>query len=266
MLIDWFTVIAQAVNFLILIWLLKRFLYKPILNAIDQRENKIKNQIKEAENKVVEAEKEQKEFQEKNEAFEAQRESLLNKAGEEAAAKRKQLLEDARKEAEDLRGRLEQSIREEQQHLSREILERTQKEIFAIARKVLADLASASLEEHMVRVFLRHLDEQKKQLAEALGPPSGEILVRSAFELPQQLRVDIESAVGEVAADNIHCRFETAPGQISGIELTAGGYKVAWSVEDYLRSLEERLNELIGEEADLQYQPTTKTAADESTT
>jgi F-type H+-transporting ATPase subunit b len=38
MLIDWFTVAAQAINFLILVWLLKRFLYKPVLNAVDARE------------------------------------------------------------------------------------------------------------------------------------------------------------------------------------------------------------------------------------
>ena len=39
MLIDWFTVVAQAANFLVLVWLLKRFLYKPILGAMDAREN-----------------------------------------------------------------------------------------------------------------------------------------------------------------------------------------------------------------------------------
>ena len=41
MLIDWFTVGAQALNFLILVWLMKRFLYKPILTAIDTREKRI---------------------------------------------------------------------------------------------------------------------------------------------------------------------------------------------------------------------------------
>ena len=41
MLIDWFTVAAQALNFLVLVWLLKRFLYKPILDAIDVREKGI---------------------------------------------------------------------------------------------------------------------------------------------------------------------------------------------------------------------------------
>ncbi len=57
MLINWFTVGAQAINFLILVWLLKRFLYKPILHAIDEREKGIASQLAQAEAKVAEAQK-----------------------------------------------------------------------------------------------------------------------------------------------------------------------------------------------------------------
>ena len=48
MLIDWFTVAAQVLNFLILVWLMKRFLYQPVLNAIAAREAKIAAELKDA--------------------------------------------------------------------------------------------------------------------------------------------------------------------------------------------------------------------------
>ncbi len=48
MLIDWFTVGAQALNFVILVWLMKRFLYKPILDAIDAREKRIATELADA--------------------------------------------------------------------------------------------------------------------------------------------------------------------------------------------------------------------------
>jgi len=48
MLIDWFTVGAQALNFIILVWLLKRFLYKPILGAVDAREKRIAAELADA--------------------------------------------------------------------------------------------------------------------------------------------------------------------------------------------------------------------------
>ena len=51
MLIDWFTIGAQVLNFLILVWLLKRFLYKPILHAIDAREKRIAKELADADAK-----------------------------------------------------------------------------------------------------------------------------------------------------------------------------------------------------------------------
>ena len=69
MLIDWFTICAQAINFLILVWLMKRFLYKPILHAIDARENLIATELADAAAKKTEAQKDRDEFQHKNEEF-----------------------------------------------------------------------------------------------------------------------------------------------------------------------------------------------------
>ncbi|MGB5569161.1 MAG: F0F1 ATP synthase subunit B, partial [Sedimenticolaceae bacterium] len=79
MLIDWFTVGAQLLNFLVLAWLLKRFLYRPILDALDAREQRIAAELADADAKRAEADKERDEFQHKNEAFEQQRAALLSK-------------------------------------------------------------------------------------------------------------------------------------------------------------------------------------------
>ena len=96
MLIDWFTVGAQALNFLILVWLMKRFLYKPILDAIDAREKRIAAELADADAKKAEAKKERDEFQHKNEEFDQQRAALLTKATDEAKAERQRLLDEAR--------------------------------------------------------------------------------------------------------------------------------------------------------------------------
>ena len=102
MLIDWFTVGAQALNFLILVWLMKRFLYKPILHAIDEREKRIAAELANADAKKAEAQKERDEFQHKNEEFDQQRAALLSKATDEAQAERQRLLDEARKAADGL--------------------------------------------------------------------------------------------------------------------------------------------------------------------
>jgi F-type H+-transporting ATPase subunit b len=94
---------AQIVNFLILVWLLKHFLYKPILDAIDAREKRIAAELADADTKKAEAEKERTDFEDKNKAFDEQRSALLGKAADEAKAERERLIDQAKKDAEGLR-------------------------------------------------------------------------------------------------------------------------------------------------------------------
>jgi len=251
MLIDWFTVLAQVVNFLILVWLLKRFLYRPILDAIDAREKRIARELAQADAKKAEAQKEHDEFQHKNEVFEQQRAELFGKAADEAKAERRQLLDDARQAADTLAVKQEEALRREQQSLNEALSRRAREEVFAIARKALADLATTSLEASMVAVFTRRLHEMdakaKAGLGEALESASDPACVRSAFDLPADQRTVIQNAINETFSADIPLRFETAPDLVSGIELTTDGQKVGWSIADYLASLEQGVAELLEE-------------------
>ncbi len=260
--IDWFTVVAQAINFLILVWLLKRFLYKPILHAIDEREKGIASQLAEAEAKQAEAQKERDDFQHKNEAFDQARAALLKNAEDEAKAERQKLLDGARKDADALRAKRQEALRDEQRNLGQEITRWTQKEVFAVARKTLADLATTSLEERMVDVFVHRLSAltgaAKEELAAALKASTQPGRVRSAFDLPPAQRKAIESAVSESFGPEAHVQFETVPELVSGIELSTGGQKVAWSVADYLATLEKSVGELLQKDTRPESKPDAK--------
>jgi len=253
MLIDWFTVSAQVVNFLILVWLLKRFLYKPIVHAIDAREKRIAAELADADARKAEAQRERDEFQQKNEEFDQQRDDLLSKAKDEVKAERQRLLEEARQAADALRAKRQDALKREHQSLNEEITRRTREEVFAIARKTLTDLAGTNLEKRLGEVFTRRLREldggAKESLATALQTSPKPALVRSAFELPAEQRAAIEHTLNETFSAEIHVRFETAPDVISGIELIANGQKVSWSIAHYLASLEKGVGELLNTEA-----------------
>lgn len=249
MLIDWFTVVAQVVNFLILVWLLKRFLYRPILNAIDAREKRIATELADADAKKAEAIKARDEFQLKNEEFDRQRAALLSQAMDEAKAERQRLLDEARQAADALSAKRQETLKNDAHNLNHAISLRAQQEVFAIARKALTDLATTSLEERLGMVFIRRLQEMdgetKVDLAKALKTASHPALVRSAFDLPAEQRSAIQHALNETFSDEIHVRFETSPELVSGIELTTNGHKVAWSIADYLLSLGKGVSELL---------------------
>lgn len=253
MLIDWFTVGAQALNFLILVVLLRRLLYKPILHAIDARERKIAAELADADAKKAEAQKERDEFEQKNAKFDQERMALLSRATEEARGERERLLEEARKAADAMSAKRQQRLESDARSLNQAIARRTQQEVFAIARRALADLATESLEERVAEVFTRRLREMswdaKGKLGEALKTGAEPGVVRSAFELPADQCASIQNALNETFAAEIRVRFETSPELISGIELTAKGQSLFWSIKDYLASLERGVGELLnGEE------------------
>jgi F-type H+-transporting ATPase subunit b len=249
MLIDWFTVGAQALNFIILVWLLKRFLYKPILDAIDAREKRIATELAETDAKKAEAREERDVFLRKNEAFDRQRAELLKQASEEANAERQRLLSEARQAADTLSAQRRELLKSDARNLSRAIGDRTQKEVFAIARKALDDLATTTLEERIGDVFIRRLREmagpEKAGLAKALEESSGSAAIRSAFELPAEQRAAIQEALDEIGSTKVPIRFEVAPELVAGLELSTNGQKICWSISDYLASLEKSVAELL---------------------
>jgi F-type H+-transporting ATPase subunit b len=262
MLIDWFTVGAQIVNFLILVWLLKHFLYKPILDAIDAREKRIAAELADADGKKAEAEMERTNFEEKNKAFDQQRSALLGKAADEAKAERERLIDQAKKDAENLRANQADALRRDQIRLASEITLLAEKEVFAIARKALTDLATVSLEERVGEIFtrrLRELDPKAKELlGAALNNSSQPTVVRSAFDLPADQRAAIQNALNETFSAVVRIKFEDSQDVICGIELTANGQKVAWSISSYLAGLSKKVSDLVDAQSPAAIKPKPK--------
>jgi F-type H+-transporting ATPase subunit b len=245
MLIDWFTVIAQMVNFLILVWLLKRFLYQPILNAIDTREKGIASKLADAEAKVSDAHKQQEEFEAKNKTFDEQRDAMKTKAETDAKAEYDRLIGDAQKQADSLRASEAASLKDDQTHQAVAIRRMAQDQVFAITRKTLSDLATVSLEERIGEVFTRRLREMnasdKDEMGAALKASPEASLIRSTFNLPDEQKSAIQNALNETFSAVIRVRYETDASTVSGIELTAQGQKLSWSISSYLDSFDQSL-------------------------
>lgn len=249
MLFDWFTVAAQVFNFLVLVWLLQHFLYKPILHAIDEREKRVAAEIANADRKTADAKKESDELKQQKRELDNQRAAILTRATEEANAEREHILDNARKAATALTAKQRDTFQQEEENLHVSINNRTRQEVFAIARKTLTDLSETSLEERMVGVLMRKLqnlaEEEKESLIAAFKATDNPVIVHTAFDIPVSQRSTVESAVKDLAGKELQVRFATKPNLISGIEMTVDGQKVAWSIADYLTSLDARVNEIV---------------------
>ena len=253
MLINWFTVIAQIVNFLILVFLLKYFLYDRIVKAMDEREQRIQLRLKEAEAKKQEAGKEAEAFRAKNSDFDEKREEMLSRAKEEAEARRKELTEEARQAVTKQRSVWLEAIQRDKKSFVQDLRKMAGSQVYTIARKAFRDLADEDVEQRTINAFLVHLNAMSKKTREAIATSikesGNELIVRSAFEMPPKMREKITGSLRRKIADGIEIRYEAAPELIMGVELTIRGHKIAWSLEDYLDTLEEHALQALETEA-----------------
>jgi F-type H+-transporting ATPase subunit b len=252
--IDLFTLAAQIANFMILVLLLRHFLYSRIVRAMDERQQRISDRLEEARDKREQAEKEKTEYRRKREDLDDKREEILSDARQEAARRREQLEEEAREEVGRMKERWQSALERDRQSFLRNLRESAGREFNILAGRALKDLADRDLEDQIVGVFTERLEDLdtagRDRLIEAAREDEGTLSVRTSFELPPGGRRKVTSSVHRNLADDLETEFSIRDDLICGIELAAGGVKVAWSVDTHLNRLEQRLAELLESKSD----------------
>ncbi len=242
-LFDWFTIFAQIVNFLILVALLKHFLYGRILRAIDSRESAIKGRLAEAEENLHQAELEKQDFQKRLHELEDARDAMLSQSQQDADRKRLDLMKKAREEISALEDRWRADLERERTALFQDIRGRAAGEILFVVRRALHDLACCDLDQCAARVFLNKLAAMEVGTWKELAGQA--IVIRSASELPEEIQKKIEEILNAQAVMPLTIRFEKVSSLGWGVELRANGRKIAWSAEGYVDALEERLRDAL---------------------
>jgi F-type H+-transporting ATPase subunit b len=251
--IDWFVFLAQIFNFLLLMYLLKRFLYGRIIKAMDDREAKIATRFSEAEELKVKASEAAEHYEKRNQLLNDKKEQLLNEATMAADAKRKELMEKVREEVDQVKTRWQDMLIREQNAFFHDLRQRAAKQLYATARKALSDLADADLEERIVDEFLRRvqaLDEEKSvSIRKAIRGGGNRVTIQSAFNIPAPRQAKIEEVLKKQITNGFTIRYLLEPDIVSGIELRVNGHKIAWSLNEYLETLVESLTETLQREA-----------------
>ena len=250
--IDWFTLVAQIINFLVLVGLLKYFLYDRILRVADKREAQIADGFEEAEQTKQAAQEEAETYRKKRRDLESEQEQLMSEAREEAAARRQELLEKARREVEETQSQWYDAVQRQQELFLQDLRSRAGQQICNVARRALADLADLELEQRIVRGFRERIaqldDDMRDTIAQSMGESGKNVLIRSAFDMPEETRQELVASIQDQWGDGVEGRFETSSNLIAGIELQADGYQIAWSLQDYLTGLEQDMSQVFEEE------------------
>lgn len=240
--IDPFTFAAQIVNFLILLFLLRRFLYRPVMAAMDRREQGISDRLGEARRKMREAEEKEEQYRRNLRELEHDRKEMMEEAREETVKSRSEWLNEAREEVRAIRERWQESLRQEKEGFLRELKEAAGERLLEVVRQILNDLSTRGLEEQAAEVFLEKLEgleaDDRRMLSEYTAAEGAEeIVITGSFEPAPETRERIRALFRDCLGEDMPVRFETDSTQGIGLEARVGGWRLGWNMNRYLRTL-----------------------------
>jgi F-type H+-transporting ATPase subunit b len=249
MTIDWVTLVAQIINFLILIYILKRFLYGPIIKAMDEREEKIAVRLEKAREQEEKALEKEREYIKKTRDFQDNKDRMLKNAEHEVDEEKYKLLDQARTDVERQKHDWEDALVRQREAFLDEVQKHSAFFTYEVMEHALGDLADENLERKMVDSFARHIGtldpEYKSELSSKIMETKQALKVRSAYQLTPDERDIIEQALYSNINKDIKVNYDVEPNLISGIELRFPGYKISWNIENYLEDLKNNLTREI---------------------
>lgn len=240
--INWITVTAQIVNFLVLVWLLQKFLYHPIVDAMDKRQQQIADRVKAAEEREQAAATKVQRFQEKEDALAEQTEQILERSRAEVSEKKRQLMDDARREVNEARAQWQQQLTEEKQAFIAGLRRLAAEGVTTVATQVLKELADSQLESQIVSRFIDELASLTPDVRRRLADVRQPVRVFTAFELDEEVSERVVSALRAHLANDLQIHFERSADPLCGIELDVDGYRIDWNFAAFMEQLDERID------------------------
>ena len=238
MLIDWFTVFAQIINFLILIFLLKRFLYGPIIRAMEERKKKIATAIEQADSAGKKAKQHSEELAREKQNFLEAKEQKLAEVRKEIREKQDKSLQKARIEVENLRQTWMDQLTEDKAVFLLKLKGEITSQVMRIGEKVLRDLANEKLERQIITIFLKKVSKDDLFQSQTI---SGKLLIQSGFKLDNEQSEFIRKQLSEYFQGVQTIQFQVIEEIGIGIRVKTGDRKVEWNLANYLSGLEKEI-------------------------
>lgn len=251
MLFDWFTILAQIVNFLVLVALMKRFLYGPLIAAIDAREQSIAARIARAAQKEEEATTHIEQLAKEAAETEGKKAAVLAAAQEDADRQRGEILARARENVRALEAKWRDELEREKGAFLDDVRRRAAAEILAATRSALRDLACADVQCCAMNAFLAKLQALDPGQLRALAKDGMTVVSRE--DLPAEMRHKVEKTLEDRLGAPAAITFERVPAMAWGVELRGNGQRIGWTPDTYLDSLEDKLRTALDKAAAASY-------------
>jgi F-type H+-transporting ATPase subunit b len=237
--LDWSTLLLEFVNFLILVWILKHFLYQPVLNVIEKRRQKIQQDLAEALARQQQAEALKQQYEDRLIDWEQEKHGALDALEQQLARQRSKAMQELDDELQ--RHRLQQQSRDRQQQEQW----RSQAEARALqlsgafAARLLQNLSGPELDLRLQQLFIEQLaalpEAALSEAREGWRRGNSRIEVISATTLDAQRQQTIRQALEQrLGPIEDRCQFNRDETLIAGLRVSIGGWTLLANLQDEL--------------------------------
>lgn len=243
--IDWFTTGAQMVNFLVLVWILKKLLYRPVIHAMERREQGLANRQQQLEAQLKDAEQLKQQYELCLQQLKMEQDAVLTRIKQQAEDERSQRLAQLDQEIQQKKKEFSEQMDKEHDEWGQTIARAIAQQAVQIGTKILNELADRSLEEQIIEHFfasLAQLPDREREILHAAITREHKVRIFTGFALPEPLQNTIRARLADIAVCEI--AFAQRKNLLCGISLEAGGRSWEWNVERYLTDVDDELAQL----------------------
>ena len=236
---DWSTFFLEIINFLILVWILKRFLYHPVLGVVAKRRASIEKAMADARRIEADAAELKQQSQRELAQWKEEKEVAQAHLREELAAERKRLMAELETSVAEERERRRVLDERQQYEFKRAIEEHGIAQGAAFSAKLLGRVATPELEARLYALLLEDLralhEEDRRAVADAAAAPGLQLKVQSAFALDAGRRAELAHALAEVAGKTLPVEYDGNPELVAGFQVSIGSLILHANLRDELK-------------------------------
>lgn len=245
--LNWSTFVLEIINFLILVWILKRFLYKPVLDVIARRRAGIEQTLAEAQALHANAKALQDQYEHRLQDWEQEKQQARDSLQTDMDTERTRLLQELRKSLDQEREKAGVSEQRRLQLSINKAEETALTQGAQFATRLLTSAVGPELEERLLILLIDDLgrlsSERLTLLRASLGETPSEIYIASAYPLTESQRQTLEQALKDITQLSLPFRYEQDDALLAGLHISIGAWVLGINVRDELKGFAELSHE-----------------------
>ncbi|MDX2493498.1 MAG: F0F1 ATP synthase subunit delta [Desulfuromusa sp.] len=241
--LNWSTFLLEIINFLVLVWILKHFLYKPVLDVIARRRAGIEDRLTKAQHLHDEADKLKAEYENRLVDWEHERQQSKVILSQELNEERSRQLESLQTSLAQERGKAQIAESRQRAKTAQTMEHKALQQSAQFATRLLTQAAGPELEERLFDLLVNNLsnlsDDQVATLKTQWGDKTKTIIVASVYPLTAVQKNHLEKGLADISGLILPVQYEQDPDLLAGLNITIGAWVLHANIRDELQGFTE---------------------------